>query len=256
MLRVELATQLRRAHSVILFGVLVVLPILAAVTEARGRGHVATFSALNFAEGGLSFMDPVLFGLVAAVFGAFLGGSDRDWGTLRYLYVRPVSRRRLLTGKWWALVVCTVLSVAFFLVVALLAGFAAFGWHPFHRAGTGNLAAANAAWALAGAGGYLLACLLSIGAIALALGLLLPRSIEALALTIAFLLGSTLIDNLRPLHDLVVILPTHYWMRWTQLFHPGSGSSGLVVGLAVQAATIAVAATVAYTLLYQRDPAA
>lgn len=56
----------------------------------QGGGAAATFSALNFTESGLNFMDPVLFGLVVAVFGSILGGADRDWGTLRYLYVRPV----------------------------------------------------------------------------------------------------------------------------------------------------------------------
>ncbi len=73
------------------------MPVLAGATEASkagGRGGAATFSALNFAESGLNFMDPVLFGLVVAVLGSILGGADRDWGTLRYLYVLPVSRRK------------------------------------------------------------------------------------------------------------------------------------------------------------------
>lgn len=50
-------------------------------------------------------MVPLLFGLVVSVFGAILGGADREWGTLRYRYVRPVSRGRLLRasgGHWWS----------------------------------------------------------------------------------------------------------------------------------------------------------
>ena len=60
---------------------------------------------------------------------------------------------------------------------------------PFHRSGTSDLSEASAIWALLGAGGYLIICLLSIGAIALALalGLLLPRSVEALGISVAFL---------------------------------------------------------------------
>ena len=106
MLRIELATPLRRLRSLILFGVLMGVPILAGVSmasKAGGKGRDATFSALNFTESGLNFMDPLLFRLIVAVFGSILGGSDRDWGTLRYLSVRPVSRRRLIAGKWWAL---------------------------------------------------------------------------------------------------------------------------------------------------------
>ncbi|MGH3247550.1 MAG: hypothetical protein ACRDOI_15275, partial [Trebonia sp.] len=86
MLYVELTTQLRRVRSMILLGALVVFPALAGVTaasKAGGRGGLGTYSALNFAEEGLNFMVPLLFGLVVAVFGAILGGADREWGTLR-----------------------------------------------------------------------------------------------------------------------------------------------------------------------------
>jgi ABC-2 type transport system permease protein len=196
----------------------------------------------------------VLFGLVVAVFGSILGGADRDWGTLRYLYVLPVSRRKLMAGKWWALVVCSALAVATFLAVTLVTGAAIFGWHPFHRGGTPDLAAGAATWAVLGAAGYLAICLLSIGSIALALGLVLPRSVEALGISVAFLVGSVMLDNVAPLHDIVVLLPVHYWLRWTQLFHGGGG--GLILGLVAQAATVGVALTAAYALLSRRDPAA
>ncbi len=256
MLRIELTTQLLRIRTLVLFGALVAVPILAAATGAGGRG-AASSSALNFAESGLNFMDPVLFGLVVAVLGSILGGADRDWGTLRYLYVRPVSRRRLLTGKWWALVVFSALVVATFLAATLLTGFAVFGWHPFHRPGTSDLSAATATWAVLGAGGYLTVCLLSLGSIALALGLLLPRSVEALGVSIAFLIGSAILDNVRALHTVAVILPVHYWMRWTQLFEGGAGEhGGLILGLFVQAASMAIALTGAYAILSRRDPAA
>lgn len=257
MLYVELATQLRRARSMILFGALAVLPVLAGVTEASkagGRGGPATYSALNFTEGGLNFTVPLLFGLVAAVFGAILGGADREWGTLRYRYVQPVSRGRLMTGKWQALVICSALAMATFLAVALLTGIVIFGWHPYHRSGTGDLSAASATWAILGAAGYVTVCLLSIGSIALALGLLLPRSVEALGISVAFLIGSTMLDNIPAVHDIIAVLPVHYWMRWTQLF--GGDASQILPGLAAQAAAIAVALTAAYLLLTRRDPAA
>lgn len=254
MLRVELAVQLRRVRSLVVLGVLVGVPIVAAATQTGGGD--ATFSALNFAESGLNFVDPVLFGLLVAVIGSILGSADRDWGTLRYLYVRPVSPRRVITGKWWALVICSALVVATFLVAAVLTGFVVFGWHPFHRDGISDLSEMRAAWATIGAGAYLAICLLSLGSIALALGLLLPRSVEALGISVAFLIGSAMIENVRPLHAVAVSLPVHYWMRWTQLFQTGGGSGGLLIGVAVQAATIAVALTAAFALLRRRDPAA
>jgi ABC-type transport system involved in multi-copper enzyme maturation permease subunit len=255
MLRVELATQLWRVRSLVLLGILVGLPVLATAT--RGGQGDATFSALNFAESGLNFMDPVLFGLFVAVIGSTLGGADREWGTLRYLYVRPVSPMRVIAGKWWALVICSALVVSAFLVAAVLAGLVAYGWHPYHRGASSDISATAAVGATIGAGAYLAVCLLSLGSIALALGLLLPRSVEALGISMAFLIGSVMIEGVRPLHAIAVSLPVHYWMRWTQLFHIGGGGSrGLMIGLVVQAATIAVALTATFALLRRRDPAA
>ena len=259
MLRIELTTQLRRVRSLMLFGALAGIVVLAGVTEAAkagGRGGPATFSALNFTESGLNFMDPVLFGLVVALLGSIIGGSDREWGTLRYLYVRPVSRARLVAGKWWALVVCCALTVAVFLGVALLTGLAVFGWHPFHGSGSGSggLSATAAAGGMLEAGGYVIVCLLSVGSIALALGLLLPRPVEALGITLAFLVGSAVLDNVTSLHAIVAVLPVHYWLRWTNLFQGGGG--GLALGLAVQCLTVAVVMAAAYAILARRDPAA
>jgi len=257
MLYVELTTQLRRLRSLILLAALAVIPVLAGATEASkagGRGGPATYSALNFAEGGLDVMVPLLFGLVVSVFGAILGGADREWGTLRYRYVQPVSRGRLMTGKWWALVTCSALAVATFVAVALLTGIMFFGWHPYHVTGSSDLSAAAATWAILGAAGYVTVCLLSMGSIALALGLLLPRSVEALGITVAFLIGSAALDNVSAVHDIIVILPVHYWLRWTQLF--GGDASQLIPGLVAQAAGIAIALAAGYLLLARRDPAA
>jgi hypothetical protein len=104
------------------------------------------------------------------------------------------------------------------------------------------------------AGGYVMICLLSIGSITLALSLLLPRSAEALGITLAFLVGSAILDNVKPLHAIVALLPVHYWLRYTDLFQGGGG--GLALGLAVQSLTVVVVMAAAYAILTRRDPAA
>ena len=108
---------------------------------------------------------------------------------------------------------------------------------PYYRSGSSDLSAASATWAILGAAGYVTLCLLSIGSIALALGLLLPRSVEALGITVAFLIGSAVLDNVSAVHDIIVILPVHYWVRWTQLF--GGDGGQLLPGLAAQVADAA-----------------
>lgn len=96
-------------------------------------------------------------------------------------------------------------------------------------------------------------CLVSIGSIALALGLLLPRSVEALGITVAFLIGSAVLDNVSAVHDIIAILPVRYWMGWTQPF--GGDPSQLLPGLAAQVAAIAAALAAGYLFLARRDPA-
>jgi hypothetical protein len=70
--------------------------------------------------------------------------------------------------------------------------------------------------------------------------------VEALGISVAFLIGSAALDNVPAVHDIIVILPVHYWMRWTQLF--GGNGGQLLPGLAAQAAAIAVAVTAGYLL--------
>jgi ABC-2 type transport system permease protein len=263
MLRVELIKQLVRIRSLVAFAALAAMPIffgVATAPEAGGSNGTQTgfygaapFSALNHVAASLEF-SPLLLALVVALLGSAFGAADRDWGTLRYLYVQPVSRVRLLSGKWLALCVCCLLATACVVVAALLIGVLIFGWHPFHRIGTSNLPAVEAAWRLLAAAGYLTICMLSIGTIALALGLILPGPAEALGVSIAFVLIGNILDGQPSLHVITAMLPMHYWGRWSALLE--GGRSGLAIGVAAQVAVIAIALACAYALLARRDPAA
>jgi ABC-2 type transport system permease protein len=146
------------------------------------------------------------------------------------------------------------LTIVVYLGFALATGLAVFGWHPYHRSGIAVLSTTPALVGVLEAGGYVMVCLLSIGSIALALGLLLPRSVEALGVTLAFLVGSAVLDNVKSLHAIVAVLPVHYWPRYSGLFQGGGG--GLALGLAMQVVTVAVVMAAAYVILARRDPAA
>src|SRR3954451_8767890 len=145
MLRIELTTQLLRLRTFIAFAGLAGVPVLAALATAGEAGHrhgsevglfgASPFSALNHTMASLAFIAPLLLPIVVAVLAAAIASADRDWGTLRYLYVAPVSRSRLLAGKLGALTVTTVAATAAVLAGGLLSGLAAFGWHPFHIIG-------------------------------------------------------------------------------------------------------------------------
>lgn len=137
----------------------------------------------------------------------------------------------------------------------LLSGLALFGWHPFHLIDAPSLTTGDAVARTATATGYTLLCMLSIAAIAFALGLLLPRGAEALGATIAFVVAASILNAQSALRRVVVLLPVHYWQDWTALFTPG-GTTTLDTGVLAQLATITVATSISVMVLSRRDPAA
>ena len=265
MLRVELTTQLLRIRTLIALACLTAVPILAALATASDAGHrngnqgglfgASTYSALNHTMASLEFIAPLLLPIVVALLAAAIGSSDRDWGTLRYLYVAPVSRSRLLAGKLTAVAVTTATATLCVLTAGLLSGLALFGWHPFRIIDAPTLSTSNAIARVLAASGYTLLCMLSIAAIAFALGLLLPRGPEALGAAIAFVVAASILNAQSALHTVAVILPVHYWQNWTALFDP-HGAAHLGTGTVAQIATIVVATGVASLVLARRDPAA
>ncbi len=265
MLRVELRTQLYRVRTLIALACLAAVPVMAALSTASNAGKrngaqgglfgASTYSALNHTMASLEFIAPLLLPIVVALLACAIGSADRDWGTLRYLYVAPVSRRRLLLGKLAAVTIATVAATACVLVSGLLIGAAEFGWHPFHIIGAPNLTPGEVTTRVLASSTYTALCMLSIAMIAFVLALLLPRGAEALGVTVAFVVVASIINGQSTLHPLAVVLPVHYWQNWPPLFTP-AGTADLGIGITSQLATITVATAVAILVLLRRDPAA
>lgn len=265
MLRVELTTQVLRLRTLLALAALAAVPVVAAAATASHAGRrdgtqsglfgAGTYSALNHTMAGLQFIAPLLLPVVVALLGSSIGSADRDWGVLRYLYVQPVSRTRMLLGQLGAVVIGTAAATGAVLLAGLLAGLAVFGWHPFHVLGRPTLAAGEAVARCAAASAYTLLCMLSIAVLAFALGVLLPRGAEALAASVAVVIVASILNGQSHLHALTVILPMHYWQDWTRLFeHPHA--THLLGGILDQLATIALFAALALVVLLRRDPAA
>lgn len=265
MLRVELTTQLLRIRTLVALACLAAVPVVAGLATASHAGHrngsegglfgAASYSALNHTVASLAFIEPLLLPIVVALLAAAIGSSDRDWGILRYLYVAPVSRTRLLAGKLGALALFTVAATLCVLVAGLLTGLAIFGWHPFHIIGAPTLTTGESTVRFLVASGDILLSMLSIATIALALGVLLPHGIEALGIAVAFVVAASVFNGTHALDTVQKVLPVHYWQDWLQLFTPAA-TAHLGTGIVVQIATTVVATCVAVVALLRRDPAA
>lgn len=149
MLRVELIKQLVRIRS------LIALAALAAVPVAAGLGTASRAGGRDGSQGGLYGASPF---------------SALNHAAASLQFVAPL----LL-----ALVVSLFGS-------ALGAADRGWGTHPFHRIGAAPLSTASAAVRLLAGAGYVTVCVLSVGAIALCLGTLLPGPGEALGASVAF----------------------------------------------------------------------
>lgn len=265
MLRVELTIQLLRIRTLVVVACLAAVPVLAGLSFASKAGHrnghqtglfgASPYSALNHTMASMAFVEPLLLPIMVALPAAAVASSDREWGTLRYLYVAPVGRARLLAAKLGAVAVLTAVATLSVMAAGLLTGLAVFGWHPFHIIGAPNLTGGQTATRVLSATCYCLLCMLSIAAIAFTLGLLLPRGIEALGTAVAFLIAAGLFNGSHTLRAVQEVLPMHYWQDWTHLFDPAT-TAHLGTGAVVQVATIALATCTAVLVLLRRDPAA
>jgi ABC-2 type transport system permease protein len=264
-LRFELNTQLMRLRTMLALVALAAVPVAAGLSFASSAGHrngnqgglfgASPYSALNHTMASLEFIGPLLLPIVVALLAAAIASADRDWGILRYLYVAPVTRTRLLAAKLGATAIATVIAVASVLIAGLVTGAVVFGWHPFHVIGAADLATGDAIARVLAASGYTLLCMFAMAAIAFTLGLLLPRGAEALAVAIAFVVIASILNGQGALHAIAVVLPVHYWQTWTGLFDP-AGATGMGLGTVVQLATIALCTAGCWIILRRRDPAA
>lgn len=265
MLRYELTTQLLRLRTVIALLCLAAVPVVAGLSLASSAGHrngeeaglfgASPFSALNHATASLQFTGPLLLPIVVSLLAAAIASADRDWGVLRYLYVAPVTRARLLVAKLAATAVATGIAVLSVPVAGLAVGTLLFGWHPFHIIGAADLTTDATVLRVSAAIGYTLLCMLAMAAIAFLLGLLLPRGAEALAAAIGFVVLASVLNGQGALHTLAVVLPVHYWQSWVGLFEP-SGATGLGLGVLVQTAAVVLCVVASWAVLRRRDPAA
>ena len=79
--------------------------------------------------------------VVVALFCGDTVASEASWSSLRYLLAAPVPRARLLRQKLAVALAYSTLGVVSLPVMSLVAGTAAFGWHPLRLPGTGVAAA-------------------------------------------------------------------------------------------------------------------
>lgn len=262
MMRVEAYRQLRRVRTWLAFGALAALPTIVAIANrldrVRGESGVsplygfATASGINHALASLLFMSPFFLVVVVASFAGESVAGEANWGTLRALLTRPVTRVRLLATKLAVASALALAATAAVVAAGLASGTLAFGWHDirvfaFTIPGSEGLARLLLAMV------YVWWTTLAIVAFAFFLSTLTDAPAGAIGGAIGLAVASQIMDGIRSLRVIHPVLPTHYWSAWTSLFVPFQTTDDMRRGVVLAALWITVFVALAFWHFRRKD---
>jgi ABC-2 type transport system permease protein len=263
--RVEAIRQLRRRRTMIAFGILLVLPwiLVGAFEISGGPGAdngtpglvtVATHGGLNFTA--FSFFVSAGFLLVVAV-ALFCGdtvASEGSWSSLRYLLAAPVPRSRLLRQKLAVALTYSTLAILTLVLMSMVAGTVAFGWHPLRLPGSGiDLATGSALGRLAIVFAYILLTETVVAGLAFLLSCSTDSPLGAVGGAVGLVIVSNILDAITALGGWREILPTHWQFAWISVMQSQITWTGMIEGASISVSYAIVLFALAFRRFRVRD---
>jgi ABC-2 type transport system permease protein len=261
---VEIRKQLFRPRTYIALAAMVLLPALITIVFATAHhiGHrrdsdlfsVATRSGLNMPLAALSAMEGFLLVLVVALFAGDSVAGEANWGTLRYLLVRPVARGRLLADKLVVVGLLALIATVLIPVAGLVTGVAAFGWHPVVTPlSFAEIPAGTALARLALATAYVAWQMSFVVAVAFFFSAIVSSPAGAAAAGVGLAVVSEILDGFSALGTVRYGLPTHYWQAWNGLFSDPTQTADMVRGALLMLPYDVVLVGLAFLVFRRRD---
>ena len=263
-LRVELVRQLKRRRTLVMFGILAVLPFVLVAAfaiggEPDGGGDritlmdTATASGANFAAVNLFVSAGFLLVIPVALFCGDTVASEASWSSLRYLLAAPVPRARLL---WSKLVVGLGLSLAAMVLlplVALAVGTAAYGWGPLQIPTGGSLDTGTAAQRLLVVVAYVFVSQLVTAGLAFWLSVKTDAPLGAVGGAVGLTIVGNVLDAVTALGDWRHFLPAHWQFAWADAVQPRAEWSGMIQGTAISVTYALVLFALAFRAFARKD---
>ena len=167
--------------------------------------------------------------IVVAIFGGEAIAGEAQWGNLRYLLMRPISRGRLFAGKFVVAMVAAWLAVVVVALTGLVAGGIAFGLHPLSLPGNFfvPLSTGDVLLRLAFVVGFIAWTLMSVVAFSYMVGCMTDSTGGAIFAGIGLWMTWLILDQIESLGSIRYVLPTHYSGSWVFLFTSGGWSDDL-----------------------------
>ena len=267
-LRTELAKQLRRPRTYVALGIVALIPViitvalLASPPEFTGRGGTTTFFYYATQTGvfipavSLVVVSRLLLPFVVAVFAGDAIAAEGNWGTLRYLLVRPVNRGKLFFAKLITVIFFAAVGALLIVVTGLIAGTLAFGWNELppiaaifgFDQGLGEitrnmfLATLYVGW-----------CMAAAGAMAFMVSTMTDVPAGAIGAGFGLFMTSQILDAIEPLDSFRSILPTHYLEAWTSMFNPTYDGGEMLTGILIQIPYVVVFCAIGWFWFLRRD---
>jgi ABC-2 type transport system permease protein len=284
MLRVELSKLVLRPRTWITIAVLSLLPVVVAIflkvtgrVPQPGQGPALLSDVLGngalFPVAALGLVLPLFLPVAVAIIGGEAIAGEAEAGTLRYLLIRPVSRRRLLVSKLVMLTVFVILTVAIIALVGFICGSTMFGVGASHGSGVGSVGSVGSVTSggsvasVSGQGipaqsatvrvllsvAFAIVSMLGVAAISVFGSVMTESAVGAALAAVAFLVCSEVLDLVNAADAIRPYLPTHYWLAFVDLFRNPILWHNVIRGFLIQGAYIAVFTSAAWARFSNKD---
>ena len=267
MLRSELGLIFRRWRNRLLLAVLVGIPVLLGIALRvsvprggnGGDGLGATFlfqvagNGVFLAFLALTIMLTLVLPLVVAVVAGDSLAGEASAGTLRYLLVVPAGRSRLLSVKYAAIVVFSLVSCLLVAASALIVGVALFPVGPVTLLSGTTVPLSEGLLRLLFVVLYVSVAMAMLGAIGLALSSLTEHPIAAIAAIMIITVASEVSDNIPQFAVVQPYLPTHWWLSFDSLLRTPIDTTELTHGLLSIGVYIVIFCSIAWARFSNAD---
>ncbi|MFM7213110.1 MAG: ABC transporter permease [Actinomycetota bacterium] len=265
--RVEMIRQVRRRRTAVAFGLVIALPIVVALAvifgPSAGGGGLAdgdfdVFGLMangpwNFALSGLFFSSAFLLVILSAMFLGDTVASEASWGTMRYLLVAPVPRRRFLYVKVVVGILLTLAVLLTLVAASFIIGLIAFGTGTLASPLSGTLDAGESTVRLAVITGYIAVTLLVPAGIAFLASVSTDVPLGAVGAAVVIVIFANILDAIDALGALRRLLPTNYAGAWADALGPVIVWEQMAIGLAYNVGVFAVLAGIAVLRFERKD---
>ncbi|WP_399925495.1 ABC transporter permease [Streptomyces kanamyceticus] len=263
-LRVEAVRQLKRRRTLVMGGVMALLPVVLviafAVAGSPGERNsavtlmdTATASGVNFAATCLFVSAGFLLVIPVALFCGDTVASEASWSSLRYLLAAPVPRARLLWSKLAVALALSAAAMVLLPLIALAVGTMAYGWGPLEIPTGGALPAGTAAQRLLIAVGYVFVSQLVTAGLAFWLSTKTDAPLGAVGGAVGLTIVGNVLDAVTALEDWRDFLPAHWQFAWADALQPRPEWGGMIQGSAISVTYALVLFALAFRGFARKD---